>query len=46
MKGDLPSDFPRFIRIRDDKDIADVETLDSIRQRYERQAKSAQAYQK
>jgi DNA ligase-1 len=37
--------FPRFIRIRDDKDIMDIETLDSIRQRYNRQANSAQAYQ-
>jgi DNA ligase-1 len=36
--------FPRFIRIRDDKDISDVETIDSIRQRYQRQSKSAQAY--
>ena len=38
--------FPRFIRIRDDKNITDVETLESIRERYQRQAKSAQAYQK
>ncbi len=38
--------FPRFIRIRDDKDIADIETLESIRERYHRQATSAQAYQK
>jgi len=37
--------FPRFIRIRDDKDLADVETLDGIRERYKRQATSAQAYQ-
>lgn len=36
--------FPRFIRIRDDKDITDIETLDSIRDRYKRQANSAQAY--
>jgi len=36
--------FPRFIRIRDDKDISDVETIDSIRERYQRQSKSAQAY--
>jgi DNA ligase 1 len=36
--------FPRFIRIRDDKGITDVETLDSIRLRYQRQSKSAQAY--
>lgn len=38
--------FPRFIRIRDDKDIADIETIESIRARYERQANTAQAYQK
>jgi DNA ligase-1 len=37
--------FPRFIRIRDDKDLADVETLDGIRERYKQQATSAQAYQ-
>jgi len=37
--------FPRFIRIRDDKDLADIETLGSIRERYLRQANSAQAYQ-
>jgi DNA ligase-1 len=36
--------FPRFIRIRDDKDLTDIETLDSIRERYNRQANSAQAY--
>ncbi len=36
--------FPRFIRLRDDKDITDIETLDSIRDRYKRQANSAQAY--
>jgi DNA ligase-1 len=36
--------FPRFIRIRDDKDISDIETLNSIRERYQRQSKSAQAY--
>jgi len=37
--------FPRFIRIRDDKDIPDIETIESIRERYLRQANSAQAYQ-
>ena len=37
--------FPRFIRIRDDKDITDIETIESIRARYQRQANSAQAYQ-
>jgi DNA ligase-1 len=36
--------FPRFIRIRDDKDLSDIETLESIRDRYKRQANSAQAY--
>ena len=36
--------FPRFIRIRDDKDLTDIETLESIRDRYGRQANSAQAY--
>ncbi len=36
--------FPRFIRIRDDKDLPDIETLESIRDRYKRQANSAQAY--
>jgi DNA ligase 1 len=37
--------FPRFIRLRDDKDIPDIETIESIRARYQRQANSAQAYQ-
>lgn len=37
--------FPRFIRIRDDKAISDIETLESIRERYRQQANSAQAYQ-
>ena len=45
-EGGFALRFPRFIRIRDDKDITDVETLESIRERYQRQAKSAQAYQK
>jgi len=36
--------FPRFIRLRDDKDTTEIETLDSIRDRYGRQSKSAQAY--
>jgi DNA ligase-1 len=36
--------FPRFMRIRDDKDIPDIETLDGIRDRYQRQANTAQAY--
>jgi DNA ligase-1 len=38
--------FPRLIRIRDDKDIEDVETIEGIRDRYQRQSKSAQAFQK
>ncbi len=37
--------FPRLIRIRDDKGIEDIETLEGIRGRYQRQSKSAQAYQ-
>ena len=45
-EGGFALRFPRFIRIRDDKNITDVETLESIRERYQRQAKSAQAYQK
>jgi DNA ligase 1 len=32
--------FPRFIRIREDKDMHEIETLDSLRERYERQSKS------
>lgn len=36
--------FPRFIRLRDDKDTTEIETLDSIKERYRRQSKSAQAY--
>jgi DNA ligase-1 len=34
--------FPRFVRIRDDKDIPEIETLESIRDRYRRQANSPQ----
>jgi len=45
-EGGFALRFPRFIRIRDDKDIFDIETLDGIRLRYNRQSKSAQAYQK
>ncbi|MGB7788966.1 ATP-dependent DNA ligase [Methanoregula sp.] len=37
--------FPRFIRIRDDKDITDIETIESVRARYSSQANSPQAYQ-
>jgi DNA ligase 1 len=29
--------FPRFVRIRDDKNIHEIETLESLRERYERQ---------
>jgi DNA ligase-1 len=43
-EGGFALRFPRFIRIRDDKDIPDIETLESIRERYRRQATSAQAY--
>jgi len=31
--------FPRFIRIRDDKSISEIETLDGIKDRYQRQKK-------
>jgi len=31
--------FPRFIRLRDDKSIGEIETLDGIRDRYGRQSK-------
>jgi DNA ligase-1 len=34
--------FPRFVRIRDDKDIQEIETLESIRDRYQRQVNSSQ----
>jgi DNA ligase 1 len=44
-EGGFALRFPRFIRIRDDKDIADIETLDNLRERYKGQATSAQAYQ-
>jgi len=36
--------FPRFVRIRDDKDISEIETLESIRDRYQRQANSPQVH--
>jgi len=32
--------FPRFIRLRDDKGIGEIDTLDTIRSRYRRQQKS------
>ena len=44
-EGGFALRFPRFVRIRDDKGISDIETLESIRDRYKRQANSAQAYQ-
>ena len=45
-EGGFALRFPRFIRIRDDKDIPDIETIESIRERYKQQANSAQAYKK
>jgi len=30
--------FPRFIRLRDDKSLDEIETLESIRERYSRQS--------
>jgi DNA ligase-1 len=39
-EGGFALRFPRFIRIRDDKGITDVETIDGIRERFRRQAKS------
>ena len=44
-EGGFALRFPRFVRIRDDKGISDIETLENIRERYKRQANSAQAYQ-
>jgi len=43
-EGGFALRFPRFIRIRDDKDLPDIETIESIRDRYKRQANSPQAY--
>ena len=37
---------PPLYPVRDDKDTTEIETLDSIKDRYQRQSKSAQAYQK
>ncbi len=34
--------FPRFVRLRDDKDAADIETIDSLARRYSMQNKSGQ----
>jgi DNA ligase-1 len=31
--------FPRFIRLRDDKSVDEIETLESVRERYARQSK-------
>ena len=44
-EGGFALRFPRFIQVRDDKDVTDIETLDGIRERYHGQSKSAQAYQ-
>ncbi len=32
--------FPRFLRVRDDKGVDEIETLDSIRERYEREIRA------
>jgi DNA ligase-1 len=37
-EGGFALRFPRFIRLRDDKSIDGIETLDSIRERYSRQS--------
>jgi DNA ligase-1 len=42
-KGGFALRFPRFVRIRDDKDIVDVETLESVFDRHQRQSKTGQA---
>ncbi|MCX6691896.1 MAG: ATP-dependent DNA ligase, partial [Methanoregula sp.] len=39
-QGGFALRFPRFVRIRDDKDMQESETLDMIRDRYQRQANS------
>jgi DNA ligase-1 len=41
-EGGFALRFPRFVRIRDDKDISEIETLENIRDRYQRQANSPQ----
>jgi DNA ligase-1 len=41
-EGGFALRFPRFVRVRDDKGITDVETLEGIRDRYQRQSKSGQ----
>ena len=37
-KGGFALRFPRFIRLRDDKSLDEIETLESIRERYSRQS--------
>ncbi len=37
-EGGFALRFPRFIQLRDDKSIDEIETLDSIRERYSRQS--------
>jgi DNA ligase-1 len=44
-EGGFALRFPRFIRIRDDKDIADIETLEGIRDRYRQQADTGHVIQ-
>ena len=39
-KGGFALRFPRFVRVRDDKDISEIETLDMIQDRYRRQSNS------
>jgi DNA ligase-1 len=41
-QGGFALRFPRFVRIRDDKGISEIETLESIRDRYQQQANSPQ----
>jgi len=41
-EGGFALRFPRFVRVRDDKGITDVETLEGIRDRYQKQSKSVQ----
>ncbi|MDD1707879.1 MAG: ATP-dependent DNA ligase [Methanoregulaceae archaeon] len=39
-EGGFALRFPRFIRLRDDKSIDEIETIESIRERYSRQSAS------
>jgi DNA ligase-1 len=39
-QGGFALRFPRFVRIRDDKGVSEIETLESIRDRYQRQSNS------